>query len=86
MNEKELAIQFATKLNENKHTFYAHGIPHFTEKFPNINLELLQQELAIFGLKIEQGNNIKCKSKFYLNEWNKFQTFFIFYEENESNL
>lgn len=89
MTEKELAIQFAKDFNEAKNSnfqFNAHGIPHFFDKFSNINLELLNKELSSFGLTIKQGNEIKCKSKFYQKEWKKFKTAFVFEPLFENNL
>lgn len=96
MIEKELAIQFATKfnnckndeeLNNKNNIFESIEIPHFFDKYPNINFELLQQELNIFGLKIEQANKINTKrKKTFQNLWNKSQTVIIFDEANENNL
>lgn len=95
MNEKELAIQLAAEFNISKNnndfnndyfTFSTNGIPHFFDKYPNVNFELLQRELAEFGLTIKQGNNINCKSKYYQKEWNKFKTVFVFKASDENNL
>jgi len=96
MIEKELAIQFATEfnncrkdkeLNNENSTFETIGIPHFFEKYPNINFELLQQEIKSFGLKIEQANKINTRrKKTFQKEWDKLQTVFIFDEAYENNL
>lgn len=95
MDEKELAIQFAKDFNNSKKDkeiqsygrFETTGIPHFSTKYPNIDVEKLNQELKFFNLTIKPANQINSKSKkFWQKEWDKSQTYFIFYEADESNL
>lgn len=96
MNEKELAQSFADRYNEAKNEpelnndnckFYASTIPHFFEKYPNIDFEILKQELSNLGLVIKPANEINSKRKKSLQkEWDKYKSVFIFSEENESNL
>ena len=85
-NEEQLAKFFLHNVKELKeNNFLTSGIPYFFEKYPNINFEKLQQECEKLGFHIKQGNQIKSKRKYYLQQWNKYQRVFIFLV-NENSL
>lgn len=88
LNEKQLAEFYKKYLETDKVNFPDYqitGIPDFENEYNKINFELFQQECEKLGYHAKKGCDIKSKSKFYKNQWNKFKTVFIF-ETDESNL
>ena len=84
MNEKEFAEIIKDEFlsgyigNEN---YCCKGYPEASIPVKNMNFDLLKNELNKYDLKVSKGCDLKHISRFYLNQWNKFKTIFVYADE-----